>query len=295
MNETIAYQNVHENRKYKSDLFCAVFEDKKHLLELYNAVNGTAYTNEEDLEVNTLENVLYMGMKNDVSFLVGCAMNLYEHQSTVNPNMPLRGLLYFAKLFERYVAENAINLYSSQLKKIPTPSYIVFYNGTKDEPNERILRLSEAFTKEGGCLECEARLLNINYGQNRELMEKCRRLEEYAIFVAKVRERMSNGSMSLKQALTLAMEDCIREGILADILEKQRDEVLGMVLSTFNRELYEKELKEDAREEGWMEGRIEGARDKLRSQIQKKLAKGKTIREIADDLEETVETIRELM
>ena len=165
MNETIAYQNVHENRKYKSDLFCAVFEDKKHLLELYNAVN---------------------------------------------PNMPLRGLLYFAKLFERYVAENAINLYSSQLKKIPTPSYIVFYNGTRDEPNE---------------------------------------------------------IMSLKQALTLAMEDCIQEGILADILEKQRDEVLGMVLSTFNRELYEKELKEDAREEGWMEGRIEGAREKLRSQI----------------------------
>lgn len=105
MEEIIEYQNIQENRKYKDTLFRMVFKEKKDLLDLYNAVNGTDYQNEDDLEINTLENVLYMGMKNDISFLIGCTMNLYEHQSTQNENMPLRGFLYFAKLFETYVSE----------------------------------------------------------------------------------------------------------------------------------------------------------------------------------------------
>lgn len=307
MNQIIEYQNVHENRQYKSDLFCTAFSEKKYKLGLYNAVNGTSYTNPDELEVNTLENVLYMGMKNDISFLVGCTMNLYEHQSTVNPNMPLRGLLYFAKLYERYVAENGLNIYSSKLKKLPTPRYLVFYNGTEEEPDERILRLSEAFVKEGGCLECEVRLLNINHERNKELMEKCRRLEEYALFIARVRDFMADGKMPLKEAITRTIEVCLKEGILPDILCKERTEVLGMVLSTFNKELYEKELKEDAfrageekgrregREEGREEGKQEGACEKLQELVQKKLAKGKSIEEIAEDLEESVETILELM
>ena len=307
MNDTTEYQNVHENRQFKSDLFCAAFGEKKYLLELYNTLNGTAYTDPDALEVNTLENVLYMEIENDISFLVGCTMNLYEHQSTVNENMPLRGLLYFAKLYDVYVAENGLNLYSSKLRKIPTPQYVVFYNGTQDEPDERILRLSDAFCKENGCLECETRLLNINYGRNRELMEKCRRLEEYAIFLAKVRGCMADGKMPLKEAISRAIDDCIQEGILLDILTKQRAEVFGMVLTTFNRELYEKELKEDSyndgkaageiegRQKGLIEGKMEGAREKLKEQIQKKLAKGKTVEEIAEDLEESVEVIRELM
>lgn len=166
MNETIKYQNIHENRKYKDSLFCMAFKSKKDLLDLYNAVNGTAYTNVDDLEINTLENVIYMSMKNDISFLIGYTMNLYEHQSTKNANMPLRGFLYFAKLFESYVDENGLDIYSSTVQKLPTPKYIVFYNGKENEPDERVLRLSDAFIKEGGCLECEARLLNINYPGN---------------------------------------------------------------------------------------------------------------------------------
>ena len=291
MNKTIEYQNVHENQRYKDVLFRMIFKEKEDLLELYNAVNGTNYQNTEELEVNTLENVLYLGMKNDISFLIGCTMNLYEHQSSRNENMPLRGLLYFARLFETYASENGLDIYSSTLQKLPTPQYIVFYNGTKEEPDERILRLSDAYIKEGGCLECEARLLNINYGRNKKLLEKCRRLEEYAIFISKVRAYMDAENMTRKQAITRAMDDCIHEGILEDILIKQRSEVLGVLLSTYNKELHEKCIKEDA----YKEGKEDGAREMLRSQIQKKLAKGKTVEEIAEDLEEGVETIQELM
>ena len=116
------------NRKYKDTLFRALFSERKHLLSLYNAVNETNYTNEEDLEINTLENVIYLKMKNDISFLFGFSLNLYEHQSSVNPNMPLRDLFYVADLLQKIVKDR--NLYSSSLVGIPTPKFVMFYNGT---------------------------------------------------------------------------------------------------------------------------------------------------------------------
>ena len=116
-------------------------------------------------------------------------MNLYEHQSSYNPNMPLRGLIYFAQLYNIYTEKRKLNLFSSTLQKIPTPQFVVFYNGLKKEPDRKVLKLSDAFMNSGGCLECSAIMLNINYGNNRELMEKCRRLEEYAIFIEMVPRR----------------------------------------------------------------------------------------------------------
>ena len=149
MNQTTEYLEFpKENREHKSTLFCKVFEDKKYLLELYNGVNHTNYQNVDDLEVNTLENVVYITMKNDLSFLIDCNMNLYEHQSTVNPNMPLRGLLYLAQLYNKYVAKHNLNLFSTSALKIPVPQYVVFYNGTQEQPDEQILLLSELFQKE---------------------------------------------------------------------------------------------------------------------------------------------------
>lgn len=299
---TTEYQNIHENRKYKDTLFRMVFKEKEHLLELYNAVNYTDYQNPDELQINTLENVLYISMKNDISFIIDSGMNLYEHQSTKNENMPLRGYLYFAKLLEDYISENDLDLFSSRLQKIPTPKYLIFYNGEENEPDERILRLSDAFIKEGGCIECEARLLNINVGRNRELMERCRRLEEYSIFVATVRRYKKEGN-PLKMAITQAIEECIEKGILLDILLKERKEVQAVVLETFNQELYEKNLKADAyedgirvgMEQGIQEGIQKGESKKLLSLIERKLAKGKTTEQIAEELEESEETILELM
>ncbi len=120
--------------------------------------------------------------------------------------MPLRGLLYFAKLYSKYTEQRKLNLYSSTLQKIPTPQFIVFYNGVQDEPDRQILKLSNAFHTEGGCLECEAVMLNINVGRNQELMEKCRRLEEYAIFVAAVRKFAVDKKLELGEAISQAIE-----------------------------------------------------------------------------------------
>ena len=257
MNRKIEYREYPQgNREHKSTLFCKAFEEKKHLLELYNSVNNSDYQNPDDLEVNTLEDVVYISMKNDKSFLIDGNMNLYEHQSTYSPNMPLRGLLYFAKLYSRYVKENHLNLFSTTLQKIPTPKYVVFYNGTQDQPDEQILTLSEAFQKskegeyEDGCLECYARMLNINYGHNRELMQKCRRLEEYAIFISKVREYTTRNPKNLSEAIERAVDECIDEGVLADILSSQKAEVLELALTTFDRELYEQGLREEGEARG---------------------------------------------
>lgn len=275
MNQTTEYREYpKENRELKSTLFCKVFEEKKYLLDLYNSVNHTDYQNEDDLEVNTLENVVYITMKNDLSFLIDSSMSLYEHQSTENPNMPLRGLLYFAQLYNKYIAKHNLNLFSSTPQKIPVPQYIVFYNGTKEQPDEQIFLLSDLYEKEHirqyveGCLECEARMLNINYGKNRELMEKCRRLEEYAIFVSRVRQYVAEDIEKRELAIRRAVDECINEGILSDILTEQKAEVLELVLTTFNKELYEQGLREDAAREAAKEAREEIAN--LKKQLEEK-------------------------
>ena len=135
-------------RNFKDSLFRLVFHGKEELLSLYNAVNGSSYTNADDLEINTLEDVVYMGMKNDVSFLFAHYLNLYEAQSTSNPNMPLRGTIYFGDLIKGWVESNHLDMYSEKQIMIPKPKFLVFYNGLKKEPERRILRLSDSF--EGG-------------------------------------------------------------------------------------------------------------------------------------------------
>lgn len=162
------------NRKFKDRLFRMVFQSKKDLLELYNAINGTSYTNPDELEINTLDDVIYMGMKNDSSFLIDNFLNLYEHQSTYNPNLPARGLLYFADLYRSYMARKKLNLYSSSLQKLPVPKFVVFYNGKAEEPDQQELKLSDAFEmpEDGELPAVEVRvvMLNINWGHNKELM-----------------------------------------------------------------------------------------------------------------------------
>lgn len=178
--EAAGRENV--NSRYKANLFEQIFHEKSEALSLYNAINGTDYSDEEALTITTISGALYMDYKNDVSFLIDCSLNLYEHQSTWNPNMPLCGLGYFARLYEDYVRLNELNIYSETRLKLPKSQYFVFYNGTKAEPDRQILKLSDSFPDDGiqSHLEVMVVALNINYGHNRELMEKCRKiLEEY--------------------------------------------------------------------------------------------------------------------
>lgn len=252
--------NNNVNRNYKDTLFRKLFgENKTNALSLYNAVNDSSYTDEDNLEFTTLEDVIYIKMKNDVSFLLGTSLSLYEHQSSYNPNMPLRGFLYFADLYRKMIKDNE-RIYNKNLVKIPKPKYVVFYNGL-DETTEdvRKLRLSNAFEEpdNSGEFEWTATMININVGYNRELFDKCRVLEEYSIFIQRV--RVYNEDMKdLTKAINQAVEDCIRDNILKDILETQKKEVTDVVLTEFDENRYAEILREDGRETGRREGIEEG-------------------------------------
>lgn len=237
-------------REHKDRLFKFIFQEKEKLLELYNALNGTDYGDSKELEVTTLEDVIYMKMRNDISFILDCQLSLFEHQSTDNPNMPLRGLLYFAKQYEKYVSGSEFNLYGTKLIPIPTPQYIIFYNGDHWKGERKVLKLSDSFANNrvGGCMELEALQLNVNYGHNKEIMEKCKPLWEYAVFVGKVK-RYSE-TMDIVDAINRAVKECIDENVLRDILISQRSEVVDMLLTEYDEEktmrLFRKEFEEEA-------------------------------------------------
>lgn len=251
----------HVNRNYKDRLFRCIFKEKSDLLDLYNAINGTQYGNPNELEITTIEDVVYLGMKNDLSFIIDDIMNLYEHQSSFNPNMGLRGLVYFAELYRKYLVINNINIYGSTKIKLPVPQYIVFYNGSEEEPDRKEIKLTELFypqEKAGNpAVECLAIMLNINYGHNLDLMEKCRKLKEYAYFISVIRQYLHKG-VKIEMAVNKAIEICIQKDILKDILQKNRSEVLNVILTEFDENLYSKSLREEGREEGLKEGMKEG-------------------------------------
>ena len=246
-NTKLCQQEFHVNNQYKDRLFKFIFKEKEDLLQLYNAINGTDYNNPEDIEVNTLEDVIYMGMKNDISFLLTDVLNLYEHQSIFSPNLPLRGLFYFSRLYQKIIG-NKKKIYSSKLIELPYPQFVVFYNGTTEEPERQVLELSDAFPewsqKENAALNCKAVVLNINLGYNKEVMEKCKKLKEYAQFIARVRAFLSAG-FDIETAIDKATDECIAEGILEQILRDNRGEVRSMLLTQYDEQAhieYEKEL-----------------------------------------------------
>ena len=246
-------ERVFVRNKHKDLLFQRVFADKRDMLDLYNALNGTNYTDIDALSIVTLEDAIYMSIKNDLSFIVASTLNLYEHQSTVNPNMPLRGLVYLAKEYRTYYDNSDQSIYSRKLIKLPRPQYIIFYNGTEEQPEEKYLRLSDAFEPAGNgeepMLECIAKQININYGYNQKLLETCKRLHDYSYFINEIRANITEG-LILSEAISQAMDTCIRKEILVDILSKQRSEVYDMLLTEFDEERYERTLRQDAYEDG---------------------------------------------
>lgn len=234
------------NRMYKDRLFKFVFSDKEKLLSLYNALNHSDYKDADALEINTLEDFIYLGMKNDISFILDSDMCLYEHQSTFNPNMPLRGLFYFSELLQKFVKEKGYNIYSSTLLSLPTPRFVVFYNGDDSIPERSILRLSDSFESKAkdGCLEVEALLLDVNVGKNQELMKSCRYLQEYATFVGKVKEYKEQYT-DLDTAIDCAIDYCIKHDIMKDLLLKHKAEVARLIFKEFDETEYIRQVEKD--------------------------------------------------
>ena len=225
------------NDELKDRVFKFLFgspANKAWTLALYNAINGSSYDNPDDIEFNTIEDAVYLGMKNDVSFIIIDEMNLWEHQSTFNPNMPMRFFLYAAKLYDKYIAGSDYYQYSSVLQPAPCPKCVCFYNGTAQQPEHQVLRLSDAFGGEGD-IEVLVIMLNINYGKNKALMQACAPLNEYAWLVETIR-RYQRELKNLEAAVDAALDGMPDEFMIKKFLLLNRAEVKGMFLTEYDQE-----------------------------------------------------------
>lgn len=267
-------ENVTVNLKHKDRLFNFIFgreENRKWTLSLYNAVNGSDHDDESMIEFNTLEDVMYLSMKNDTCFLIGNIMSVYEHQSTYNPNMPLRMMEYVGRLYSGYISRNRFNKYGERLIGLPTPKLVVFYNGLKEQRDETILRLSDSFEEKHrneADIEVRVRMLNVNHGRNKDLMDRCKPLAEYAWFIEKIRKNRKehDTEASVRLAIEAMADDFVIKGFLIGHMK----EVEGMLDTEYN----EAEVKELFKEEGRDEEATERISDMLK--------RGKTVEEIVD-------------
>lgn len=287
-------------RNYKDRIFRMVFREKKALLALYNAMNETDYENEDDLKVTTLESALYLELKNDVSFVLYDELLLYEHQSTKNPNLPLRNLFYVSDVYSELTKD--LFLYGSVPVQIPEPKFVVFYNGLENMQEREVLKLSSLYAKKAEhiSLELETLVLNVNVGYNKILMERCRQLSDYAQFVSEVRKRLSK-KIPLSEAVNEAVEDCIQRGILAEFLSKNRAEVIKVSIYEYDEEKVKRMFKEECMKLGMEQGKqlgieqgkqigIEQARVIFRLYIS-----GKSEEDIARETGETIEMIHKVL
>jgi len=257
------------NEEYKDRLFKFLFgnpENKEWTLSLYNAINNTSYDNPNDIELTTIEDAVYMSMKNDVSFLFKDVMNLYEQQSTFNPNMPMRFLIYAGMIYNQYTESNDYHKFSYKQQKAPTPRCICFYNGIPNKDDKMILKLSDSF--EPGSkpdIEVTVTMININYGHNRELMEVCRPLKEYSWFVDRVRNNQKQyekkDNESLKKSISDAINELDDDSLIKPFLLKNKAEVENMCITEYNEEKTLSQLEADVREDALAEGIEIGRKD----------------------------------
>ncbi|MBU5430972.1 hypothetical protein KQI22_13025 [Kineothrix sp. MSJ-39] len=243
-------------RNHKDLLLHAIFKEKEDFMSLYNALNGTSYTDAAKLEITTLENAVYMSVQNDISFVFLSELYMIEHQSTINPNMPLRNLTYIAKVLSKITAKE--DIYGSKQIKLPTPRFVVLYNGTRQMKERTVLRLSDAYEKklEEPELELITTVLNINEGYNEQLKNACKLLSDYMTLITKIRENQN--VMDLQQATYQAIEECIREDILKDFLMRHRAEVIAMMLYDFDMEKHIESEKAYEYERGIEKGMEKG-------------------------------------
>lgn len=240
------------NHNYRDTVFRMLFREKRELLSIFNAIHGTSYDDPEELEITTLENAVYMAMKNDISCVLDMHLDLYEHQSTVNPNMPLRDLFYVAKLLENHIKDQ--DLYAGKRIILPAPKFIVFYNGSKEQPETVTYRLSDSFSRKGEEINLELVVLqiNINPGYNMELVQSCPTLFEYIQYTDRVRQY--NQTMPLAEAVETAVDLCIKEGILSDFLRKNKSEVIPMSIFEYDEEKHMRTVRKEGYEDGVEQG-----------------------------------------
>jgi len=248
------------NRRYKDSVFADLFSSdknaKNNFLALYNALHGTNYRSTAILKNLRLKQILYMSFANDVSYLVdNTVIVLAEHQSTINPNMPIRCLEYIARLYEQLY--NSKEKYSRKQLSIPTPEFYVFYNGKQAYNSDTVLKLSDSFTKKyNGCaLELSVKVININYDKDSRILKNCKPLEQYSLFVDTVRRHIV---VDRAYGFEKAIKECIENDILKEYLQRKSKEVLNMLIGEYD---YDTDIAVQ-REESFELGLVEGSRQK---------------------------------
>ncbi|MBQ4512173.1 MAG: hypothetical protein II969_04215 [Anaerolineaceae bacterium] len=246
------------NRENKDRLFRFIFgneENKAWTLSLYNAVNGTSYQNPDDIIITTIQDALYMGMKDDIAILVYATMNMFEQQSTFNPNLPLRYLIYAGMIYSGLIESGKwkINLYSSKIQRLPVPKCVCFYNGIQ-EKDDMILELSSAFPENSDPdIQVRVHMLNINYGRNEALLNACAPLRDYSFLIYRIRFHQNNG-MEIGDAVDLAVDELSDDSVIKPFIMKNRAEVKRMCITEYD----EVKTMNMFREEGYNEGRTDG-------------------------------------
>ncbi len=265
------------NREYRDRLFKFIFgnpENRDWTLSLYNAINGSSYTDASQIRYTTIEDAVYMNMKNDVSFLVADTMSFYEQQASFNPNMPMRFLIYAGMVYAKYISQTgSYHPYSTAQQKAPTPRCVCFYNGEAAKEDRVVLSLKDAFAQEAD-IEVRVTMLNVNYGRNKALMDACQPLREYASFVSSVRQKQAILN-DFDAAVDAALNEMPEESALRAFMTANRAEVKRMCITEYNEvkfmtanraevkrmcitEYNEVKTLADEREEGRMEGLMEG-------------------------------------
>jgi len=253
---------MNTNRNFKDSVFTSLFKDPAILRELYYALGGVTLPPDVPVFINTLENVLFMDLVNDISFEIGGKLVvLIEHQSTINPNIALRLLLYISKVLEKRI--NSMTIYSKSQVPVPWPEFYVLYNGKDPFPDEKTLRLSELFEnpkdlglggKDVPLLELQVRVININEGKNDEITSRCKKLSEYIMFMGRIRA-YGHELGNREEAIGEAIKYCKVHDILREYLEIHGSEVLSMILTEWNTEDAIAYARKESREEGLNEGR----------------------------------------
>ena len=262
------------NRNSKDSMFTALFGEKQNLLELYNAVSGQNYPKDTEIEIVTLSNVFYLKQKNDLAFTIGDKfVVLIEHQSTINENMPLRMLIYIGREYEKLV--NMRDRYRRKIVKIPTPEFIVLYNGFEEYPDYKELKLSDSFEVKGdSCnLELVAKVYNINKGRNVEIANRSPVLNGYEEFIAEFAENRK--TMHHHEAVRSAIKTCKKNNILLSFLEEHTSEIENMLFGEWDMDIALEVAKEEAREDALAEGRAEGIRKGKEEGLQQGEAKAR--------------------
>ena len=283
--------------KFKDNVFCMLYRDKRNLLELYNALNNSAYTNVDDLQVTTLNGGSYMKYKNDASFLLCMSLYMFEQQSSKNPNMPLRFLHYVSDVF-RELFSNSM-LHRRSMIKIPVPHFVTFYNGLeKWVEDEDEIRLSDMYEISADNPELELKVRVININEDVHILNKCKTLRDYMTFVNKVRFKMGVEGDDVRIAVTEAIDECIDEDILVDFFEQHREEVVEVSIYDYDEEEvrrvlaeeyaqeYAQKVAKEVSEKAFAEGEQSGRQLNLINQVIKKVKKSKTLETIALELEE---------